>query len=482
VRKRRRRRARRGGGAPLTEPALQNSGDEAGLRPAFAPDSFPTRYRVVEAAAASPECSLTWWPPTDEMLAIIERSYRATLGVKDDSGFNLSFASSFKLPASTALGGAPQPASPPGAESASSPGSHGSLPDTANSPSNRSTRIPGEPPPGSLTMELVSEMYLFLVRHQTEQTQRFDSVIKTREENRIAEEAAERERQEEAERARLEKEQKEQEELETLLKKGGKGARARIAQIRGLQANATESGRSELEQATEVRKMSTLCAKAWRGGHLTRTNLERAFRALPERPSGAQARYLYEKRARYCDETKGQNFLTAEGFTRLVHDLGHLQADLASQKTKRLEKIFKKLDTRRKGEITMAQILGQIETEEQNLLMPLVDALMKTSDTNHNGLLDIREFPAFYFGWMELHRMFEVNDDCRIEEKWIDLETLDGDLLQFVEIELLSSVFQGIKSKVSTSQHQVAQMRPVISSLGEMKLIFVPGTRFPGGS
>jgi hypothetical protein len=48
-------------------------------------------------------------------------------------------------------------------------------------------------------MELVSEIYGFLVRHQAEQTQRFDSVIKTREENRIAEEAAERERQEEAE-------------------------------------------------------------------------------------------------------------------------------------------------------------------------------------------------------------------------------------------------------------------------------------------
>jgi Ca2+-binding EF-hand superfamily protein len=333
-----------------------------------------------------------------------------------------------------------------------------------------------KPPPGSLTMELVSEMYGFLVRHQTEQSQRFDSVIMTREENRIAEEAAERERQEEAERSRLEKEQKEQEELEALLKKGGKGARARIAQIRGFRANTTESGGTELEQATEARKMSTLHARAWPGGHLTRTHLERAFQALPERPSGAQARYLYEQRARYCDETKGQDFLTAEGFTRLVRDLGHLQADLASQKTKKLEQIFKKLDTRRKGEITMGQILAQIETEEQNLLMPLVDALMKTSDTNHNGLLDIREFPAFYFGWMELHRIFEVNDDCRIEEKWIDRETRGGDLLQFAEIELLSSVFQGIKSKVFTGQHQVAQMRPVISSLGEMKLVFIPGT------
>jgi len=41
-------------------------------------DSFHLRYRVLEAAAGSPDCTLQWWPPTEDMLAIIERSYRAT--------------------------------------------------------------------------------------------------------------------------------------------------------------------------------------------------------------------------------------------------------------------------------------------------------------------------------------------------------------------------------------------------------------------
>jgi len=457
---------------------LGEGGEEAGVRGAFAPDSFQARYRVVEAAAASPECSLTWWPPTDDMLAIIERSYRANLGDKDEQGFSLSASASFKLAPADISSGQPARAAADAA-SASMPESKDSLPATG-----RFSRAPSwdlKPPPGSLTMELVSEMYGLLVRHQTEQTQRFDTVIKTREEKRAADEEEQRIREQEAEQARLEKERKEQEELEAALKKGGKGARAKIAQIRGMRASAAESTATESAQAVQTRKTASLYAKAWPGGKLTSINLEEAFQDLPDRPSAAQARYLYEKRARYCDEAKGGDYLSTEGFTKLVRDLGHLQAELAAQKTEKLQRTFKRLDARRKGEISLGEILAQIETEERNLLMPLVDALLKVSDTNRNGLLDIHEFPTFYLGWMELHRIFEVYDDCRIEEKWTDRKQGDGQL-QFAEIELVSSVFQGIKSKTSQGHNHVANMGPVVSSLGERECMFVGRRELSGAS
>ena len=337
-------------------------------------------------------------------------------------------------------------------------------PDSTCAQSDKSGGLSAENNDG-LSIELVSDMYQQLVRHEKEQTLRFDAVIAKRAAQLMEEAKYERIREEEAEKTRLETEKKEQEANAAILKKGGKGARTQLARIR---AQRTTSSQSEAEAAALVQDARTgaakLHAKAWPGGTLTNTNLEQAFQDLPERPSGSEARYFYDKRAHYCNEALGRNYLATEGFSKLVRDLGHLQADLAAEKKQALQKLFKRMDTRHKGEVSLKEILSQIETKERNLLMPMVDALLKTSDANDNGLLDIEEFPVFHMGWLELHRIFEVYDDCRLEETWVNRDYLNAQL-SFAEIELLSSVFLAIKSKVLQARHQVAPIGPVIFSL-----------------
>ena len=320
-----------------------------------------------------------------------------------------------------------------------------------------------------LTIDLASALYQELVRHQEEQTSRFDTVIAKREEQRQLDEENDRILKEAAEQARLERCRRWEEQEQAAARRGGKAGRAQLVAIRAEKAAAAkEAVALEKENADLAGKSSmSMYERAWPGGTLTNTKLDASFQDLPDRPSGAQSRYFFEKRSRYCDQSVETDYLTTEGFYRLVRDVRHLQADLAAEKTVALQKVFKKMDIRRRGEISLADILIQIETQEAHLLMPVVDALLKTSDSNSNGLLDIDEFPAFYLGWLELHRIFEVYDDCRLEEKWTNREHLKGQL-SFTEIELLSSVFQGIKAK-SVHGRQVALFDPVVASLGEKR-------------
>ena len=319
----------------------------------------------------------------------------------------------------------------------------------------------------ALTVDLASALYQELVRHQKEQTTRFDVMITKREEQRKINEENDRVRQEAEEHARLERRAKLEEEQKIALRLSGKAGRAKLTQVRAAQAalEKEEAASSESKDAWSDRSAVSMCEKAWPGGTLTCVKLGAAFQNLPDRPSEAQLRYFFEKRRRYCD---GQDNLATEGFVNLVRDLGHLQADLSSEKMVALQQIFKKIDTRRRGEISLADILVQIETQEAHLLMPLVDALLKTSDTNRNGLLDIHEFPNFHMGWCELHRIFEVYDDCRLEENWAKRDYLEGQLA-FAEVELLSSIFLGIKSKSVHGRH-VALYDPVVTSLGESRI------------
>jgi Ca2+-binding EF-hand superfamily protein len=320
------------------------------------------------------------------------------------------------------------------------------------------------PPRGVLTIQDASSLYKLLVQHQKEQSNRFDKLIQKRDEQRVFDEENERIRRKEAEKERLDKEKKEQEEIEGLLRRGGKGARAQLAQIRARKAEEQAKKPIELPVADTRPK---IYEKAWPGGVVTSTKLESAFANLPEQPSGAQARYFFEQSKRYCDESKGPGYLTTDGFRRIVSDLGHLQADLVAENKETLQRIFKTMDRRRRGEISLADILVQIETDERELIMPLVDALLKTSDANNNGLLDINEFSVFHASWMQLHRIFEVYDDCRLEETWSSLDDFHQSL-SFTDIELLSSLFLGIKSKVQQGRHQVAHIGPVTASLGDI--------------
>jgi len=332
------------------------------------------------------------------------------------------------------------------------------------------SRVEGSAPKSGgtpLDMDLACALYQELMRHQEEQTSKFDAVIAKREEQRKLDEENSRIRKEAAEQARLKRSKELEEQEQAALRRGGRAGRAQLVAIRAEKAAAAKEAVALEEENAKMAGKSAMSMfeKAWPGGTLTSTKLDASFQDLPDQPSGAQSRYFFEKRRRYCDLSVETDYLTTEGFYRLVRDLRHLQADLAAEKMVALQKVFKKMDTRRRGEISLADFVAQIETQEAHLLMPVVDALLKTSDANSNGLLDSDEFPGFYLGWLELHRIFEVFDDCRLEEKWANREHLQGQL-SFTDIELLSSVFLGIKAK-SVHGRQVALYDPVIASLGE---------------
>jgi Ca2+-binding EF-hand superfamily protein len=322
------------------------------------------------------------------------------------------------------------------------------------------------------TLNLLAEMYRDLVEHQKEQTQHFDSAIsRLLEEKRLADEKQEQLRKE-AEQARQDEERKKMDALEATVRIGGKaGAMAKFEIQRLKQAALTEpeeNGKAKANDAAGVAYRQY--EKAWPGGTLTVPKLESVFKDLPSRPSGSQARYFFENRSRYCDESMGQDYLTTDGFAKLVQDLGFLQKKMAEEKQEALKKIFTMLDAKRKGEISLLDILKQIDSQDKELLMPMVDVLMHQCDVNKNGLLDLAEFHAFYTSWVEMHRIFEIFDDCRLEETWSD--DREGHL-EFADVELLSSVFLSIRSKTLQGRHQVAPLEAVITSLGERWLLIV---------
>ena len=383
------------------------------------PDSFQLRYRLAAAAAAAPTCALTWWPPTDDMLAIIEAGFRAAL---------LS-----KAPAQAESG-----------------------------PVRSKPNQAGGAPEAVLTIELATEMYGQLLQHQTAEALRFDRVIQQREEQQRAAAEAQRIREEEAEAARLERKRAVQEELDALVKQGGRAARSRLALLKKQMKEEEEIEKTESAAAPVLKKAEPpLYATAWPGAMLTCSSLEAAFARLPVRPSGSQVRYLYNKRSHYCEPT---GYLTTEGFCNLARDLGFLQADLALQRKAASDGIFAKMDTQRKGEIALSDFLAQIKAEDQGLAMLMVDTLLNRVDHNKNGLLDRAGFQDFYAGWLELQRIFAVYDDCRLEEMWSNRDYLEGHL-SFTDVELLSSVFLGIKAKAQHGKGQVAYLGPVVASL-----------------